>query len=386
MYYTRRLQITHDKEICDILSQESGRLYSKTVKFFWRTVRKKDIWLKPSHLMRLFSSNRMHAHSADASVQQFFNALSSWREVRKTVPTAKPPSKLKQYCAVVWKSSTIKNKWGKLILSNGKIIKPLIIDWKYDLTPVLVTLRWHGTGYELIFCYAQDTPENNYTPEVPVGIDLGQIHIAATSEGTILNGRLLRSVRQGKQRSCSILDDRIKQRKEGSKRCKKLINAKRKLCKKTTYKSREILHKLTTGLVIYLKNKGYNTLVVGDLTGYRVDNNCGSIRNQENHSWMYALISWYLKYKWESFGLKYVAQEESYTSKTCPSCGNQKKPTGRNYKCKCGFVGHRDLVGATNILRKYLGTFKDFPVDGLMARPIGVRYKPHFYVAQGFKI
>lgn len=79
MYYVRRLNLNSQKDLCDKLAQESGKLYSQTVKFFWRTVRKKNIWLKPSSLMRLFNSHQMHAHSADASVQQFFNALKSWR-------------------------------------------------------------------------------------------------------------------------------------------------------------------------------------------------------------------------------------------------------------------------------------------------------------------
>jgi len=95
-----------------------------------------------------------------------------------------------------------------------------------------------------------------------------------------------------------------------------------------------------------------------------------------------------LVYKWEKLGLKYVPQEESYTSKTCPACGSRKKPTGREYKCKCGFVGHRDLVGATNILRKYLGTFgtQTILVDALMARASGVRYNPHLSVAHGLSL
>jgi putative transposase len=402
MYYVRRLNLSSHKDLCDKLAQESGKLYSNTVKFFWRTVRKKELWLKPSSLMRLFNSNNMHAHSADASIQQFFNALSSWRTVRKTIPEAKPPKRLRKYSCVVWKNTAIRIKDQQLILSNGKITESLIIPWEHSLTPVQTTLRWTGIGYELVFCYKEDKPETNYNPEQPVGIDIGQIHVAATSEGTIVNGRLLRSIRQGRQRSCSILEQRMSKKKKGSKRWKRLREAKRRLCRKVVNKARDILHKYTTGLVMYLKEKGYNALVVGDLTGYRVENNCGSVRNQENHAWLYSQISWYLKYKWVRLGLRYVPQEESHTSKTCPACGSRKKPTGREYKCKCGFVGHRDLVGATNILRKYLGTFgaeiakfceankylgafgKMFPVDALMARASGVRFNPHISVAHGF--
>jgi len=41
---------------------------------------------------------------------------------------------------------------------------------------------------------------------------------------------------------------------------------------------------------------------------------------------------------------------------------------------KCGFVYHRDGVGAINIRGKYLG---ESQVVGAMASPVGVRYKPH---------
>jgi len=328
----------------------------------------------------------MHAHSADASVQQFFNALKSWREVRKTVPEANPPKKLRKYCSVTWKNSAIRAKNGQLKLSNGRLTEPLVIEWKYKLTPTLVTLRWTGVGYELVFCYKKVSPDTQFKePEQPVAVDIGQIHVAATSEGTILNGRLLRSIRQGRQSSNEYIEKRISHKKKGSKRWKRLRETKKRLNRKVMNKAKDILHKYTTGLTRYLKNNGYNVLVVGDLTGYRVDNNCGSKRNRENHAWLYSKIGWYLKYKWERLGLKYVPQEESYTSKTCPACGNRKKPTGREYKCKCGFVGHRDLVGATNILRKYLGTFgtQTIPVDALMARASGVRYNPHISVAHG---
>src|SRR3990167_392942 len=114
MYYVRRLNLNYNKNLCDKLAQELGNLYSQTVKFFWRVVRKKNIWLKPSSLMRLFSSKQMHAHSADASVQQFFHSLKSWRQVRKTIPEANPPKRLKKYCSVVWKNSAIRVKNGKL--------------------------------------------------------------------------------------------------------------------------------------------------------------------------------------------------------------------------------------------------------------------------------
>jgi len=46
-----------------------------------------------------------------------------------------------------------------------------------------------------------------------------------------------------------------------------------------------------------------------------------------------------------------------------------------------GFVRHRDVVGAVNIRKKYLGqnepTGSSLQVAGEMASPTGVRYRPH---------
>jgi putative transposase len=50
-----------------------------------------------------------------------------------------------------------------------------------------------------------------------------------------------------------------------------------------------------------------------------------------------------------------LLEDEHHTTQTCPGCGNKKKPKGRVYQCGvCGFVGHRDVVGASNILSRRL--------------------------------
>ena len=74
MYHVRRVHLGKTPQL-DELARECGMLYSQTLVFFWRTVRKKGIWLKPKQLMRLFTSKKLHAHTADATVQAFFASL-----------------------------------------------------------------------------------------------------------------------------------------------------------------------------------------------------------------------------------------------------------------------------------------------------------------------
>jgi putative transposase len=60
MYNVRRINIGKTAQL-DELAGACGDLYSQTLVFFWRTVRHKGIWLKPKHLMRLFTSDKLHA-------------------------------------------------------------------------------------------------------------------------------------------------------------------------------------------------------------------------------------------------------------------------------------------------------------------------------------
>ena len=91
-YRVRRVHIGTSEQL-DELAQECGRLYSQVLASFWRTVRHKGIWLKPKHLMRWHSSNKLHAHTSDACVQAFFASLQSWRERRRAGdPGGKPPA------------------------------------------------------------------------------------------------------------------------------------------------------------------------------------------------------------------------------------------------------------------------------------------------------
>ena len=77
MYLVRKLKLGVSEQL-QLLSRAAGELYSKVLVHFWRVVRKKGLWLKPSTFMRWFPNdpeNTLHAHSADAVVQSFFASL-----------------------------------------------------------------------------------------------------------------------------------------------------------------------------------------------------------------------------------------------------------------------------------------------------------------------
>ena len=101
----------------------------------------------------------------------------------------------------------------------------------------------------------------------------------------------------------------------------------------------------------------------------------GHTANEKLHQMPSGLIRHMLTYKAQRRGMQVVLQNERYTSRTCPSCRRRHKPRGRRFRCPwCGFAAHRDVVGAWNIRKEYLG---GSPVVRAMASPSGVRYHPH---------
>ena len=381
MYSVRRLKMGHDPHI-DELVQIAGSLYSRTLVSFWRTVRK-DVWLKPSSLMRWHTDAGLHAHTADAVVQQFFGALKSWRKRRKDDPNAKPPRRRCRFARLQWKSSAIRLRGGSLHLSNGKTSAPLLLPWSFSL-PTMVEIGWDGTQYELRAIYTIAATNGALGTNV-AGIDLGEIHLATTNDGfttTIVNGRYLRSKRRYQNKLKAHLSALIDVKKRGSRRRMKLARSKLRQLRKVDHQINDILHKQTSNLVSTLRAAGVQTLAIGDVRTIRQRTSLGKKVNQKIHQWLAGATRFMLTYKAACLGMNVVLVDERYTSQTCPNCGRCKKPAGRIYRCGfCFAVFHRDQVGASNIRSKYQG-FWHFPVVGVhplkngMASPTGLRFYP----------
>ncbi len=123
----------------------------------------------------------------------------------------------------------------------------------------------------------------------------------------------------------------------------------------------DYLHKVTRYIVSYCVKNQINTVVIGDITNIRKDNDLGNVTNQKLHSLPYAKIYTMLKYKLEMNGITLIKQNEAYTSQTSPlSESVTKESAKKNNRIKRGLykdgdkVWNADCVGAYNILRVYL--------------------------------
>ncbi len=217
-------------------------------------------------------------------------------------------------------------------------------------------------------------------------MDLGEVHLAAAHDGEqtyLVNGRLLRSKRRYQNKLKGKLSRLIDRKKKGSRRRKRLIYSKQKQLAKLRKQIADILHKQTTRLVSTLHARGVQTVVIGDIRDIRRSAKYNKVANQKIHQMSSGQLRQMLTYKAKRLGMQVVLQQERYTSQKCPRCNRLNKPSGREYHCRaCGFRFHRDGVGSANLRRKYLGQF-DVPVVGVMASPIGLRYRPHVRCSSG---
>ena len=318
---------------------------------------------------QLSKSQPLHSQSIQAVRERYFKNRKAYRVLRQNGDTtAKPPHKPKRFQTTTWKKSAIHFKetlLGKVvILSNGRGNPPLQIplpksfDFSKTENIAIVSLVYTHGQYELHFVYNTEKPDKSDADGV-VGVDIGEIHPIVSHDGQntlIFNGRYIRSLYRLRNKVIASFGKKIDRCKRHSKRWWHLVRRKWKRIRKIDNQIKDALHKHTTHFVNHCYQGGIGTIVVGDLTGIRDNIHYGKRANQKLHQWAFGKVTELITYKAKAVGIKVELIDEAYTSQTCPKCGNRKKPTNRNYTCKCGFQYHRDGVGAYQYQRKVSGS------------------------------
>ena len=373
-------------ERLDSINRLGGRIYSKTVSLTQKTHDTKGFWVSDSGLKKYLRHKDYpcHSHSVQAIIDDYCGARHAFFEIRKADPKARPPFKRRWYHTFTWRASGITYKRGKLRLSMGRGREPLCIkiDKKFHKkVPAEVSLVYNRDTHIYEFHATYQTQPAKYKADrgSVVAVDLGEIHPIVSFEGLtseIYNGRYLRSIVQYREKFKATINHLLSRCKRGSRRWKKLKHAKNRTLNNLRNLIRDVRHKITSRFVSACKAKKAETIVIGDIKHIRQSIDYGPKANQKLHQWSFGEFTRMITYKAKAVGIKVDSQDERYTSQTCPSCGHRKKSSKRTYKCsKCQWTGHRDVVGASNILTKYQGWLFN-PVVGAVVSPVGIRYHP----------
>ena len=212
-------------------------------------------------------------------------------------------------------------------------------------------------------------------PAQAAGVDLGIIHpyaaVSSSGEGFLVSGRSIRAehrqhLRDRKGRSRAAARRAPKPGQRGSRRWRTHRRREKAAEARHARRIRQSRHEAAGQVVAWAVEHRVGTLTVGDPRGV-LGLAAGPIHNKRVRDWAPGQLIEALTHKAEAAGIAVCLVDERGTSSTCPSCSRRApKPRGRVFTCpRCGFSGHRDLVGAANIAARTPGSAMIPPVpDG----------------------
>ncbi|MEV5771240.1 transposase [Streptomyces antimycoticus] len=217
----------------------------------------------------------------------------------------------------------------------------------------LATLALHRRGESDLVCRDGmwflmaicEVPEQalNTEPADFLGIDLGIVNIATTSDGEILAGRRLNRIR-ARERTL-----RTKLQRKNTPSTRRRLKKRRR---KEARRARDINHKIAKHVVAEAERTGRG-IALEDLRGIRERVRLGKPQRATVHSWAFAQLGGFIAYKARKAGVPVVHVDPAYTSRTCAECGHIDKANRVNqawFACRsCGFVDHADRNGSRNI-------------------------------------
>lgn len=138
---------------------------------------------------------------------------------------------------------------------------------------------------------------------------------------------------------------------------------------------KDYLHKISRSLTEYCIRNEIRTVIIGDIKNIRKGKDLGNRTNQKIHGLPYEKLYRLLEYKLRQAGMKFIKQEESYTSQCSPYAekvsaeyAEKKNRKKRGLYVTESGVYNADAVGAFNIMKKYFavsGIEKNMSVSGL---------------------
>ena len=254
------------------------------------------------------------------------------------------------------------------------------------LQQVQIKPIYGGKEYELIITYKKDNEIKELNKDNILGLDCGLDNLL-TSYGIknkssfIIDGKPLKSVNRYYNKQKGKLQSEYDRNKLENKNTKRFI-------KLSEYRKNYInnyFNQTVNKIVKYCINNGIGTIVIGDFKGIKDSINIGKKNNQNFVSIPFGILKRKLEAKCEYYGITYVLQEESYTSK-CSSLDLEEIKKHKDYKGKRvkrglyktneGKLINSDVNGACNIIRKYKcksgGDLSPTDVSGVINHPVRI--------------
>lgn len=338
----------------------------------------------------------------DRNFKSFFNLIKKAKAGEYRFQDIRIPGYLKKdgLFPLIFSTNAINIKDGYFIVPFSREYSKLNPDIKIKIPfperlldkkikEVRIIPKYNGQFFSIEYVYESEPVLTSLNKDNALSIDIGLENLATcisskTGASFIMDGRKLKSINQfynkRKARLQSIAD------KQGLKYTKQIA----KLTTKGNNKSKDYLNKTARHIIDYCLNNDIGTLVVGYNPDFKRGINIGKKNNQSFTQISFGKLRENLENLCERYGIKYVIQEESYTSKASfldddnipifnPAEENNYSFSGKRvkrglYRSSNGTTINADINGALNILRKSKQNFcKEELCRGLLVSPLRIR-------------
>ncbi|MFG2843625.1 RNA-guided endonuclease InsQ/TnpB family protein [Kitasatospora sp. NPDC048296] len=202
-----------------------------------------------------------------------------------------------------------------------------------------------GTFYLIATCEVPESPVND-SPASFLGVDLGVVTIATTSDGVRYAGR---GLNRHRKRQLAL---RRKLQKKGTKSAKRLL---KKRARKEARFAADQNHRISKSVVTTAERTGRG-IALEDLSGIRSRVRLRKDQRSSLHSWSFHQLGQCIAYKARRVGVPLVRIDPAHTSRQCSECGHtdrKNRPLQAEFACRaCGFTMHADHNASRNIARK----------------------------------
>jgi len=202
----------------------------------------------------------------------------------------------------------------------------------------------NGQFYLMVVVDLPDDPQ--FEPNDVIGVDLGIVNIATTSDGTQYSGSKCTTVRQ-KYATIKVRLQAV-QTWDAKKHLKRISGRERRF-------KRDVNHCISKQIVAAAKDT-QSGLALEDLTGIREGVSGFKALRAAIGKWAFFEIASFIRYKAQMLGVPVYMVDPHNTSKRCSACGYidpENRTTQADFFClKCGHRENADINAAKNIAQR----------------------------------
>ncbi|MCX5357499.1 transposase [Streptomyces sp. NBC_00124] len=206
-------------------------------------------------------------------------------------------------------------------------------------------VRQGGKWFLIATCEIKEAALNPH-PVGFLGVDLGIVNIAATSDGERHAGRRINRKRAA---------DRALRTKLQRKNTKSAKRRAKKYAGKEARRNKDINHKISKRIVAEAERTGRG-IALETLTGIRERARLRKPQRTTLHSWPFAQLGGFIAYKARRAGVPVMYVAAAYTSQECSKCHHTERgnrTSQARFACRsCGFVEHADHNASHNIRQR----------------------------------